>query len=115
MCNINEYGYVSNFNEIPGIQNERILDGRIVMENDFFHRTGFLSNYDLYIMGKFAPETMSILFDNPSVLGLPLPLISYQEQMSINAFSWPLRNIPADITDKLKLYRKKEIILFQYT
>ena len=36
MCNINEYGYVSNFNEIPGIQNERILDGRIVMENDFF-------------------------------------------------------------------------------
>lgn len=75
----------------------------------FFHRTGFLSNYDLYIMGKFAPETMSILFDNPSVLGLPLPLISYQEQMSINAFSWPLRNIPADITDKLKLYRKNKL------
>ena len=50
--NIDEYGYGSNLNKISVIREEKIFSPKLSTEGDcFFFRTGYLSNFILYIIG----------------------------------------------------------------
>lgn len=44
--------------------------------------------------------------NNPRLVDLPEPLLSYEDQVPINTFSWRLKHIPNDIANKLKLRRE---------
>lgn len=123
--NIDEYGYGSNLNEISVIKEEKIFSSELNTEEDlFFYRTGYLTNFTLYIIGKFSSDTISKIKNNHLLIDLPKPLFSYEEQVPINTFSWPLKHIPGDIANKLKLRREynnyfselnDNIILFEVT
>ena len=92
MANINECGYANNFNEIPGIKEEKLFSPNIHTEgNLFFQRTGYLSHFALYIIGKFSTETFEKLINDPRSLALPLPCFSYEDHSPINGY-W-LRNV----------------------
>lgn len=105
--NIDEYGYGSNLNKISVIREEKIFSPKLSTEGDcFFFRTGYLSNFILYIIGKFSSDTISKMKNNPRLVDLPEPLLSYEDQVPINTFSWRLKHIPNDIANKLKLRRE---------
>ena len=102
-CKINESGYANEFNEIPGMPKDFFYE-RVMIENElYFSRKGYLSDYTLYIIGTFTPETTSILINALNDLGLPSPIFSYQNEQHINTFGLPLKNIPANMANKLKL------------
>lgn len=86
--NIDEYGYGSNLNKISVIREEKIFSPKLSTEGDcFFFRTGYLSNFILYIIGKFSSDTISKMKNNPRLVDLPEPLLSYEDQVPINSRS----------------------------
>ena len=107
MQNINEQGYASDINNIPGIQDDKILSECVKIENDlFFCRIGWLDDWGLHIIGKFTHETTSYLLNRPGEIGFPIPEISYKEEFPIDLAAWKLKNVPKDIEHSLKLTQR---------
>ncbi len=101
---IDEHGYASDFNNIPGIKDDKIVSTCVKIENDlFFCRIGWLDYWGLHIIGKFTYETTSYLLSRPGEIGFPIPQISYEEEIPINLASWKLKNVPKVIEHNLKL------------
>ena len=102
---IDEHGYTSDLENIPGLEDENIISADVKFENDLFYsRTGWLDYWTLIIIGKFSPETTLYLLSRPNEIGFPSPRFSYEEGFNdISLFLWPLKNIPEDIKKNLKL------------
>lgn len=102
---IDEHGYTSDLENIPGLEDENIISADVKFENDLFYsRTGWLDHWTLRIIGKFSPETTSYLLSRPNEIGFPSPRFSYEEGFNdISLYLWPLKNIPEDIKKNLKL------------
>lgn len=108
---IDEYGYVSNLNDISAIKEEKLFSSKLSTEGDlFFYRTGYLSNFALYIIGKFSSDTISKIISNHCLVDLPKPLFNYEDYFPISTFSWPLNHIPNDIANYS--YERSLIIIF---
>lgn len=102
---IDEHGYTSDLENIPGLEDENIISADVKFENDLFYsRTGWLDHWTLRIIGKFSPETTSYLLSRPNEIGFPSPRFSYAEGFNdISLYLWPLKNIPEDIKNNLKM------------
>lgn len=101
---IDEHGYTSDLENIPGLEDENIISADVKFENDLFYsRTGWLDHWTLRIIGKFSPETTSYLLSRPNEIGFPSPRPSYEEGINIYFWVWPMKNIPEDIKNNLKL------------
>lgn len=102
---IDEHGYTSDLENIPGLEDENIISADVKFENDLFYsRTGWLDHWTLRIIGKFSPETTSYLLSRPNEIGFPSPRFSYEEGFNdISLYLWPLKNIPEDIKNNLKM------------
>lgn len=101
---IDEHGYTSDLENIPGLEDENIISADVKFENDLFYsRTGWLDHWTLSIIGKFSPETTSYLLSRPNEIGFPSPRPSYEEDINIYFWVWPMKNIPEDIKNNLKL------------
>lgn len=101
---IDEHGYTSDLENIPGLEDENIISADVKFENDLFYsRTGWLDDWSLIIIGKFSPETTSHLLSRPNEIGFPSPRPSYEEGINIYFWVWPMKNIPEDIKNNLKL------------
>lgn len=101
---IDEHGYTSDLENIPGLEDENIISADVKFENDLFYsRTGWLDDWSLIIIGKFSPETTSYLLSRPNEIGFPSPRPSYEEDINIYFWVWPMKNIPEDIKNNLKL------------
>ena len=111
MGKIDEHGYASYFDKIPGIQDEKIFSPNLVVENDlFFFRYGNAGKHVFtVIIGKFSSETTSTIINTPEAVGFPEPTISYDDYISIedSMVSWHLKHVPPDIMNNLKLVRDK--------
>lgn len=104
--NINESGYADNFDQIPGLPEERIVVESIPVEGKLFYcRVGYMSDYTLHIVGKTTPETISTLLESPEDLGFPAPSISYDDQWNLDTFFFNMKNIPEEISSRLKLQK----------
>ena len=109
---IDEYGYVSDLNDISAIKEEKLFSSKLSTEGDlFFYRTGYLSDFALYIIGKFSSDTISKIISNHCLVDLPKPLCDYEDYFPISTFSWPLNHIPNDIAKKLQLRKKSHYYL----
>ncbi len=116
MQGIDDYGYTSDFNNIPGINDGKILPEGVRIEEDlFFSRTGWLDDWCLYVIGKFTPEITSYLLGKPNEIGFPVPEISYEEETPIYLALWRLKNIPKDIEHNLKLTQRQENNKYYYS
>lgn len=101
---IDEHGYTSDLEDIPGLEDENIISADVKFENDLFYsRTGWLDDWSLIIIGKFSPETTSYLLSRPNEIGFPSPRPSYEEGIEIYFYPWYLKNIPEDIKNNLKM------------
>ena len=113
---IDEHGYTSDLENIPGLEDENIISADVKFENDLFYsRTGWLNDWSLIIIGKFSPETTSYLLSKPNEIGFPSPRPSYEEGINIFFWVWPMKNIPEDIKNNLKLTQFQDSKNFFYS
>lgn len=103
---VSKSGYVNNFDEIPGMPDEKVLSRAIQVEDKmFYYKKGAPPVYSLQIIGKFTQESTTTLLDRPSNLGLPKPLFDYQDYVSIDEIEYSLIEVPEDLARILKLYQ----------
>lgn len=116
MQGIDEHGYASDFNNIPGIKDDKIVPTCVKIENDlFFCRIGCLDDWEVHVIGKFTKETTSYLLSRPDEIGFPVPEISYEEEFPMGLAAWKLKNIPKDIEHNLKLTQRQENNEYYYS
>ncbi len=109
---IDEFGYAGNFNEIPGLKEEKLFSPNIHTDGALFfqrEKCGNLSRFiALHIIGKLTEETFEELINNPHAVGFPTPRTSYKDNSSTKGYHfYRLYHVPPFIANKLKLRKEK--------
>lgn len=106
-CNVNDSGYSNCIDHIFDTFGVKPFSLKLNTVGDlYFQRIGFLSNWELTILGQFSQETMSKILDTPLILGLPSPKISYQDEQPVQNEIFYLLMPPTDVVNKLLLFKK---------